>query len=301
MTDYTTRPDSRFGHQVLEPKPTADELEAFYRQTYYELVDSGSITADIARARRGGEEADSQARWMANTVHRDIIDIIRDQTAGKRVIEVGCGLGEFLVSLRDAGFEPEGVDLANTAVEHVRARGLVAHQGALDQLVADGSFEDDSVDAVLFVNVLELTLDPVENLRAAARILKPGGVVVVRSGNDFSPLQEAAVAALDLDRWWISAPGHIHYLSFDAVEGMMRAAGLEPVHRQSDFPMELFLLLGFPYVGDKELGAECHRRRVAFEKMLPTEARRRLYRAFAEAGMGRCMHVAGRKPEQASR
>lgn len=296
MTEYTTRPDGRFGYRVLDPMPTREELETFYRETYYRLIDEGRRAADIGRSRRGGPEADDQARWLAETVHRDIADTIAAHTPGRRVVEVGCGLGDLMVSLRGAGFEPTGVDLAESAVEAVRAKGLTVHRGAFTDLVDDGILPPDRVDAVLFVNMLEQTFDPVANLLAAERILVPGGIAIVRSGNDFNPLQEAAVAGLDMKRWWISGPEHINYLSFDAVEAMMVETGLEPVDRLGDFPMELFLLLGFPYIGDGALGAECHRRRVAFERLLPTEVRRSLYRALAQAGMGRCLLVTGRKP-----
>lgn len=296
MTEYTTRPAERFGHRLLDPMPTREELEAFYRDTYYRLIDEGKRAADIARSRRGGADADDQARWLSETLHRDIADLIARYGRGRRVLEVGCGLGILLADLRDAGFSPIGVDLATAAVEAVREKGMVAHAGAFDELLAKGTLAPESVDAVLFVNVLEQTFDPVVNLQVAHDVLAPGGVVVVRSGNDFNPLQEAAVAALGMRRWWVSGPEHINYLSYDSVEAMMRSVGLEPVYRQSDFPMELFLLLGFPYIGDGALGADCHRRRVAFERALPTDTRRRLYQAFAQAGVGRCMLVVGRKP-----
>ena len=49
MTEHSTRPDERFGHRVLDPMPTQEELETFYRDTYYTLVDEGRRAADIAR------------------------------------------------------------------------------------------------------------------------------------------------------------------------------------------------------------------------------------------------------------
>lgn len=298
MTEHSTRPDERFGHRVLDPMPTQEELETFYRDTYYTLVDEGRRAADIARARQGGAAAEDQARWLSETLHRDIADAIREYgNGGNRVLEVGCGLGGLLSDLSGRGFEPSGVDLATTAVEAVRERGFEAHAGAFDELVSAGTVVPGSVDAVLFVNVLEQTFDPVSNLAAAAKVLAPGGVVIVRSGNDFNPLQTAAVATMDLPRWWISAPEHIHYLSYDAVEAMMRSVGLDPCYRQSDFPMELFLLLGSDYITDKALGGDCHHRRVALERALPTKTRRRLYRAFAQADMGRCLFVVATKTE----
>jgi len=54
-----------------------------------------------------------------------------------------------------------------------------------------------------------------------------------------------------------------------------------------DFPMEMFLLFGDGYVGNPEVGSQCHKKRVAFELSLPVEVRRNLYRCFAKNGLGR--------------
>lgn len=295
MTDYTTVPASKYGHRVLEPTPSREELDRFFSEQYYKLVNSGQRAVDIARTRRGGTEATEQELWFRETVHKDIIDILLEQAPGKRVAEVGCGLGNLVNDMKLSGLDPVGIDLAGDAVETVRARGLDALEGSIDTLVEDGQVAPESLDALVFNNVLELTFDPVQNLRAAAKALKPGGVLLVRGGNDFNPLQVAAVETLGLREWWVSPPEHINYLTFDAVEAMMRDVGVSPFHRHGEFPMEIWLLLGFDYISDRTLGADCHNRRVAFERSLPVDVRRKLYQALGSAGMGRTMVVAGHK------
>lgn len=296
MTKYTTRPDPVYGHQILDPMPTATELEAFYRDTYYKLIDEGKRAVNIARERKGGDEADDQAKWFKETLHRDVIDLLKEHATGPEVLEVGCGLGILLDHLAEAGLKPSGLDLATAAVEVVREKGYPAFDGSFESRVDDGTIKAGSYDGVVFIQVLEQTFDPVANLKAAFKALKPGGVVVVRSANDFNALEMAAHERMQIPQWWISGPEHIHYLTYDAMERMMHAAGLEPIARQSDFPMEMFILMGMDYVSDRSLGAECHKRRVAFERNLPVDARRKLYKAFADAGLGRCMLITARKP-----
>ena len=294
MTTYQTKVVQGHGFRQLDPVPSRADLDRFFSEQYYHLVEQGKRAVDIGRTRRGGDEAGDQARWFAETVHRDLIDLILEHAPGRKAMEIGCGLGNLLHDMRAAGLEPLGVDLAPEAVAAVQARGLAAVQGTLDVLVAEGRIAARASDAVVFNNVLELTHDPLENLRAAAAALKPGGLLVVRGGNDFNPLQLAASEALGLPQWWVSPPEHVSYLNYDAVESMMLAVGVEPLHRHGEFPMELWLLLGFDYISDRTLGADCHNRRVALERALPTEVRRRLYRAFGAAGLGRTMVVAGR-------
>lgn len=295
MSKFSTAPEERFGTRILDPLPTREELDRFFSEQYYDLVNRGERAVDIARTRRGGTEATEQELWFRDTVHRDIIDILLEHAPGKRVAEVGCGLGNLVNDMKQADLQPFGIDLARAAVETVRARGLEAMEGSIDTLVGAGEIAPESLDAVIFNNVLELTFDPVANLQAAARSLRPGGVLVVRGGNDFNDLQMAAVKTLGLAEWWVSPPEHINYLSFDAVEAMMSEVGVSPFHRHGEFPMELWLLLGFDYISDRSLGADCHNRRVAFERSLPVEVRRKLYKAFGAAGIGRTMVVAGRR------
>ena len=295
MTDYNTKNETSHGYRVLDPLPSREELDSFFEHRYYALIEEGKRAADIARTRKGGEAAEDQTRWFRETVHQDLIDIVREHASGKQIIEVGCGMGNLLVDFRDAGFLSLGVDLATVSIAAAHKRGLDALQGAFDTLVETGSIESGSFDAVIFNNVLELTYDPMSNLAAAARALRPGGVLIVRGGNDFNPLQLAAVDVLGVPEWWVSPPEHINYLNFDAVESMMRAVSIEPIHRHGEFPMELWLLAGFDYIADPSLGAECHNRRVMLERNLPVQTRRRLYQAFGAAGMGRTMVVVGKK------
>ncbi len=68
----------------------------------------------------------------------------------------------------------------------------------------------------------------------------------------------------------------------------------------TSFPMEAFLLMGDNYVGDPALGRASHAKRKRFDLALEQagfgEARRALYRALAEAGIGREAVVIAVKP-----
>ena len=124
-------------------------------------------------------------------------------------------------------------------------------------------------------------------------MLAPGGIVIIRSGNDFNALQNVLSQDLGHGDYWVT-DDHQHYFSFDAVERLMSAAGLEPVYKQSDFPMEMIALMGQDFIANPEMGEHAHEQRVMFENALPDEARRRFYQALAEAGLGRCLLVVGR-------
>jgi SAM-dependent methyltransferase len=289
----STRIDPRFGFRHLDPMPAKADVHAFFAEEYYALISDGKKAADIARAMHGGAAAERQRRWLQATLHADIAETITAHAGGNRVLEVGCGLGDLLLDLKAKDFAVEGIELSPIAAREAQKRGLTVHLGAFED-VAEGVLKKERFDAILFVNVLEQMHDAPSVIARAGDLLAPGGIVLVRSGNDFNPLQVALREECEKPEYWV-VEDHLYYFDYESLSRVMEAAGLRVVERQSDFPMELFPLLGFDYIGDAALGAECHARRMAFEETLPQEIRRTLYRAFAAAGMGRCVFIAGRK------
>jgi SAM-dependent methyltransferase len=144
------------------------------------------------------------------------------------------------------------------------------------------------------MNVLEHVPAPVTLLEITLEMLAPGGRLIVRVPNDFSPLQEASCAALGRDPWWIAIPDHINYFNHTSIAALLVALGLEIVEQSADYPMELFLLGGEDYTTDAAVGARVHERRRRTELALSAEIRRRLGRAWAEAGVGRNVFVVAR-------
>jgi len=63
----------------------------------------------------------------------------------------------------------------------------------------------------------------------------------------------------------------------------------------TDFPMEIFPLMGENYIGHPEIGRNAHLKRVRFGKYLretkSEEFKNILFQFFAEAGVGRDMHI----------
>lgn len=285
--------DAAFGFRHLDPMPEKKDVHAFFADEYYALIADRQKAADIARALHGGADAERQRQWMRATLHADIAETLTEQAPGKRVLEVGCGLGDLLLDLAAKGFAVEGIEISPIAAREAQKRDVAVHQGSFEELAA-GALKDRRFDAILFVNVLEQMHDAPSIIARASSLLAPGGLVIIRSGNDFNPLQLALRDRLDKPEYWV-VEDHLYYFDYESLARMMEEAGLAIVDRQSDFPMELFPLLGFDYIGNPPLGAGCHGRRMRFEEMLPQPTRRALYRAFAAAGMGRCVFMVGQK------
>ena len=108
--------------------------------------------------------------WMLNAI---------GDVSGRRVLDIGCGEGRFCRVLAGLGAEVTGIDLTTAFVE--RARGL--SNGTGNYLVGNAEdlngVDDESFDlAVSYIVMVDL-FDYVSSIRAAYRVLKPGGRFIV--------------------------------------------------------------------------------------------------------------------------
>jgi SAM-dependent methyltransferase len=100
---------------------------------------------------------------------------------GRRVLEIGCGLGTDLIRFARAGADVTAVDLTPRSIELV-GRRLELEGFSGDLRVADAErlpFEDGSFDVVYSWGVLHHTPDTPRAVAEAVRVLKPGGRLVL--------------------------------------------------------------------------------------------------------------------------
>lgn len=99
------------------------------------------------------------------------------------LLDVGCGRGELLLACRDAGITARGFDTNERSVADLRARGIDAVVAGVPECF-DGIL-DGTIGSVAAMHVVEhLPVDLLFALFAqAARVLKPGGVLMIETPN----------------------------------------------------------------------------------------------------------------------
>jgi len=111
---------------------------------------------------------------------------VADFSEAAPVLDIGCGRGEFLSLLREAGIEATGVDQDADMVEICRSEGLAVEQD--DALAHLERLEDGSLGGVFAAQVVE-HLPPAPLVRLLELVcakLRPGGVLVAETMNPLS-------------------------------------------------------------------------------------------------------------------
>jgi ubiquinone/menaquinone biosynthesis C-methylase UbiE len=100
---------------------------------------------------------------------------------GRKLLEVGCGIGTDLVRFAQHGALVTGVDLSSTAIELARRNFELHGVTAVDLRVANGEalpFDDESFDVVYGHGVVQYTADAPRLVRECHRVLTPGGQAI---------------------------------------------------------------------------------------------------------------------------
>ena len=117
--------------------------------------------------------------------------------------------------------------------------------------------------------------------------------------NDYNPLQNALRSCAGFEPWWIAPPHHLNYFGIQSLSALVTRTGFRVLAREGTFPMELFLLMGDDYVGNDELGRECHAKRMRLEQNLDQgglgDLKRWLYESLAELEVGREVQLVARR------
>src|SRR5215510_14282242 len=113
-----------------------------------------------------------------------------DRADGLTLLDVGCGTGHHMASMRERGFEVAGVDGSEEMLDQARANNPDADIQQSD--VESIPFPDSSFDFILCIEVLRYLPRSAKCIREMARVLKPGGVCLA-----------TATPLLNLNGYWM--------------------------------------------------------------------------------------------------
>ena len=261
----------------IVPLPSHEELLEFYQNEFYQTIKPEYLKKD----------EDENQYW--NISYDEKLSILQSNNPpNKRILDVGCGGGFFLRRAKGEKWDVFGIEPSPNAANYAKNHDIPVITDFLENI----DFTNQEKFGAIHMNaVLEHSNSPIQILKICYKILEKNGILIVETPNDFNPLQIIAHKYLKKDEWWIAPREHLNYFNFESLSKLLQKNGFEVILKQATFPLEMFLLMGFDYTDNPELGLKKHHERMRFEQNINSvegnELKQKLYSKFAEIGIGR--------------
>lgn len=226
----------------LDPMPLEEDIAKAYRHYYTHsdtARDHASLPLRLFMAAKQGylartygyqDEEPSLGKGLAGQLlylhpgRRAVIDFnvmwLKPVVQG-RLLDVGCGGGEFLGFMQNLGWQVEGVDFDAEAAKNATDKGVHVHVGSLEAQ----KFAEDTFDAVTMSHFIEHVHHPRQLIEECWRILKPGGRLVMVTPNTGSYGHR-----LYRDKWMhLDPPRHLHLFNTNTLRRVTESAGFSGV------------------------------------------------------------------------
>lgn len=191
-SDRPTLPASRDGWRLV----ACHECDLIYLEnpvSYDQLEDEVAWTRTFEAERARRRKSEPVFSWFSSHYKRirlryfyrnKALQLIEQTVPQGDILDVGCGNGRLLSQLPET-LRPLGIEIDVRAAE--QARKVVRRRDGqiwqADALTGLGLLDADQLDGVVMQSFLEHEVQPVELLAAVARIIKPGGSLILKVPN----------------------------------------------------------------------------------------------------------------------
>ena len=190
----------------------ASLLEEVYNEDYW---------TSTAAKERGYTDYRRDAPLYMRTYRRRLAVVRRHFGRPGRVLDVGCAAGYFLRVMQEEGWEVTGLEPSQAI--RPQAEQLIGRENVRAGLLGDVDFEASSFDLVTMWDVIEHIPDVVSAVREVARLLAPGGKLLIETQNVDSR------AAKVLGRRWqhYKHAEHIYHFNARTLKRVLERGGFE--------------------------------------------------------------------------
>jgi 2-polyprenyl-3-methyl-5-hydroxy-6-metoxy-1,4-benzoquinol methylase len=231
----------------VDPRPTPQSIARAYQTYFTHTADAlPAQPGSTPPARRWGYWAKAcvngyrNARWgmalaPSSAWGRHLIGLVwpmrsltialmrhlppRPPRPGARLLDVGCGNGDFLDRARAAGWQVQGVDFDAQAVASARAKGLDVRVGGLDQLLG----QVEAFDCVTCSHVIEHVHDPARWLKDMHTLLRADGRLWLQTPN----INSIGHAHFGPDWLALDPPRHLVLFTPASLTALMEQCGFQ--------------------------------------------------------------------------
>ncbi len=204
----------------VSPRPSSEEVAAFYAVCDYYTHGPGGHGDPVARGRPG-------LKLLAKLAWRFDNNLYPDKnwwraalgTEALSCLEIGCGNAANLKALRELGHQVTGVEPDPAARQVGTRMGLDIHPGTAEDMPAE--LKGCHFDVVVMTHVLEHCIDPVTALTSVRNHLKSGGRFVVQVPNN----RCLGLKTFGRHWAWLDVPRHLTFFTENSLRKTLEAAG----------------------------------------------------------------------------
>ena len=158
--------------------------------------------------------------------------LIRKYIPGEgSVLDVGCGMGFFLMEMKNKGYHVDGLDISKYAANLASEK---LNTSIFSGDLTNASLESKQFDIVTFWDVLEHLYNPVESLKEVSRIIKNNGVLVIETLNI-----SCFTAKILKEKWPLYYPPyHLYYYNYRSISRLLENTGFRII---KSFPVQTYI------------------------------------------------------------
>lgn len=149
--------------------------------------------------------------------YKQLEQLATQYVSGRTILDVGCGEGVFLSTISDE-WTKHGLEPSESGASLARKRNLAVARGTLDTAPVH-----DQVDLISALDVIEHVIDPHHFVESFKRHMRPGGAVILLTGDADSYAARVAGSQWSYLRWC----GHISVFSQSGLRNLLESHGFE--------------------------------------------------------------------------
>src|ERR1035437_2771660 len=212
------------GLVFLNPQPSDDELAKIYNAHYF-----------LGSESEAGRETVSHIKQATAKLYLSEIRRYQGLASG-RLLEIGCGEGDFLVSAETEGWQVTGVEYSAAASDRARQRLKNGEVRCGDLPAANLAAEQ--FDLCVISDVIEHVRSPRNFLQEFHRVLKPGGTLFIAT-----PSIDSWSARIMRQKWMEFKAEHLTYFDRQTIQTALFKSGFREIIVQAGWK-----ILNFDYI-----------------------------------------------------
>ncbi|MCW8914451.1 MAG: class I SAM-dependent methyltransferase [Magnetovibrio sp.] len=200
---------------MLNPQPDDETLAKVYDESYFIGSDNLELFNQGNDLKRGTAhlQLDDIATYLGQT---------GKPNSHTKMLEIGCGLGNFLLSAQQRGYDVHGIDVSQSAVD--QANKALGENRAQAGFLENLNLTPGSYDIVVLADVIEHVRDPKAFLELVRTLLRPGGILFVAV-----PSLDSLSARL-MGRYWVEYKlEHLFYFNRKTLTQLLGTNGFEKI------------------------------------------------------------------------